>query len=212
MHWSCEQHREAVSARLDGETRPVPDHELDEHLGRCAECAAFAAQASALHRATRIRPAEDVPDLVPAVLAVAPRRPRPARAPVSVARWALGTVALTMAILALPGVLLGEATAVDTTHAARELGAFELALAAGLLVAALQPARAWGLLPLAGVLVAVLTGTAAIDALDGSTSLLAESPHLLELAGLVLLWRVGREDRGLLGWRPARHHLAVRPA
>ena len=82
-----------------------------------------------------------------------PRPPvgAPRREVISPARWALFVVALTQLVLAAPALLLGEDTGA-TVHVARELGAFDLALAVGLLVAAWQPARAWGLLPVVAAL------------------------------------------------------------
>ena len=53
-------------------------------------------------------------------------------------------------------------------HVARELGSFDVALAVGLLVAAWQPARAWGLLPVATVLALVMGVTAVLDLVDGT--------------------------------------------
>jgi copper(I)-binding protein len=75
---SCEIWREALSARLDGEEPPAGATDVDGHLASCPECAAYAGDLDALHRATRLRPAEEVPDLTDAILAQAPassRRP-----------------------------------------------------------------------------------------------------------------------------------------
>lgn len=214
MSPSCEHCRESISARFDHEAGPVPADELAEHLRSCPGCAAYEARVGALHRATRVRAAEAVPDLVGAILAATPVAGAPGRAarPVSVARWALGTLALTMVVVSLP-VLLMPAGAAEGLHTTRELGAFQLALAVGLLTAAVQPSRAWGLLPLAGVLAAALVVTATVDVLAGFTSLQAESIHLLEVAGIGLLWWVGRQE----GHDPSprvvpRRRLAPRPA
>ncbi len=103
-------------------------------------------------------------------------------------------MAVTQLLLAAPALLMGDGAG-SAVHAARELGAFDVALAAGLLVAAWQPARAWGLLPVAGVLCLVVVGTAVLDMLDGSASSSGEAQHLLDVAGLALLWLIAR-DRG----------------
>lgn len=194
----CELLREALSARLDGEDPGVEAAALDAHLAACPACTGWAAELSGLHRLVRVRAAEPVPDLTGAIMASAPRPvdPRVAAArprPVSSARWALFAVALTQLVLAAPDLVMGgDGTAV---HAARELGAFDVALAVGLLVAAWQPDRARGLLPVAGALVLVLAVTAVADVLEGSASALGETYHLLEAAGLALLWLVAREAR-----------------
>jgi len=113
-------------------------------------------------------------------------------------RWALFAVALTQLVLAGPAVLLGDSSGA-TVHTARELGAFDVALAVGLLLAAWQPARAWGLLPVAAALGLILAGTAVLDVIDGSASTLGESHHVLDLAGVALLWLVAREHRTHVG-------------
>ena len=98
-------------------------------------------------------------------------------------------------MLAAPALLLGEDSGA-TVHVARELGSFDVALAVGLLVAAWQPARAWGLLPVIAALGLVMAGTAVVDVVRGTASGFGEAHHVLDLAGLVLLWLVAREERG----------------
>ncbi len=143
----------------------------------------------------RVQQADQVPDLVPAILDRAPAPVGSPRArigePVRAARWALFTVALTQLVLAAPALLLGE-DAGASVHVARELGAFDVALAVGLLVAAWQPARAWGLLPVVAALALVMGGTAVVDVARGSAGSSGEVHHLLDLAGVGLLWLVAR--------------------
>ncbi|MGE3622055.1 MAG: zf-HC2 domain-containing protein [Acidimicrobiia bacterium] len=202
----CDDLRAAISARLDGEDPLVPGPTIDQHLSTCPPCGRWVARAAELHRLTRVRAAEAVPDLSAAIVDAAVPLPRRRLVPVgesiSWARWALFVVALTQLVLAAPALLLGDSGGA-TVHVARELGAFDVALAAGLLVAALQPERAWGLLPLVAVLGLVVLGTALLDVVDGATPALGESHHLLDLAGVGLLWRVGREGRGPVGDRSA---------
>lgn len=73
---SCEIWREALSARLDGEDLPAGTEDLDAHLATCPDCASYAHELEALHRATRLRPAEEVPDRTDVILARA-RPPAP---------------------------------------------------------------------------------------------------------------------------------------
>jgi predicted anti-sigma-YlaC factor YlaD len=103
-------------------------------------------------------------------------------------------VALTQIVLAAPALLLGE-DAGATVHIARELGAFDVALAVGLLVAAWQPARAWGLFPVVASLGLVMVGTAVLDVAGGSAGSVSEAHHVLDLAGVVCLWVVARAER-----------------
>ena len=202
----CEVIREALSARLDGETSELTDHAVDVHLGTCPACTAWAEELAVLHRMVRVREAEPVPDITVAILGAVPSAAAPRRAvgapPISVARWALFVVALTQLVLAGPAVLLGEGTGA-TVHVARELGAFDVALAVGLLLAAWQPARAWGLLPVVAALGFVLGGTAVLDVVRGTATSIGEVHHLLDLAGVAFLWWVAREDR--MAARSSRH-------
>ena len=73
----CEQIREALSARLDGEAAEPEDAVLDAHLDTCASCAAWSQDLTVLHRMVRVREAEAVPDLTAAILAAAPGAPTP---------------------------------------------------------------------------------------------------------------------------------------
>jgi predicted anti-sigma-YlaC factor YlaD len=197
----CRGVREAISAHLDGEEGPVDAAIVDAHLRACQACRAWSEDLAALHRLVRVRAADEVPDLSAAIVAARRRGRRsplvargPLAEPVSPVRWGLFVVALTQLILAVPPLLLGE-DAGATVHVARELGSFDVALAVGLLVAAWQPARAWGLFPVVAALGLVMLGTAVLDVVDGSAGLGGEAHHLLDLAGVVLLWLVAREDR-----------------
>ena len=154
----------------------------------------------------RVRAAEPVPDLSAAIVeahlpsgrAQAKVRTASARSPlaepISPVRWGLFVVALTQLVLAAPSLLLGE-DAGATVHVARELGSFDVALAIGLLVAAWQPLRAWGLFPVAAALGLVMLGTAILDVAEGSAAVGGEAHHLLDLAGVALLWMVARDAR-----------------
>lgn len=179
---------------------------IDRHVASCRACTRWVDELAGLHRAVRVRAAEEVPDLAAAIVAASPRptrAPGPAEvpAPVSTARWALFAVALSHLVLAAPALLLGDGGGA-AVHTARELGSFDVALAVGLLVAAWQPERAWGLLPVVGALALVISGTAALDLARGDATSLGEAHHLLELAGVVLLWIVAREaGRAARSWR-----------
>jgi predicted anti-sigma-YlaC factor YlaD len=196
----CDTIREALSARLDGEATGLDDDTIDTHLETCRACVAWSEELATLHRMVRVREAELVPDLSATILgsrpapATTPARRSPLGEVISPARWALFTVALTQLVLAGPALLLGEDSGA-TVHVARELGSFDVALAIGLLVAAWQPARAWGLLPVVAALALVMAGTAVLDVARGTASGLGEAHHALDIAGLVLLWWVAREEQ-----------------
>lgn len=201
----CDAIRDVLSARLDGEVSEVDDDLVDAHVGSCLRCTAWSEELSVLHRMVRVREAEPVPDLTASILGAAPARRRVAPSfasePVGTARWALFVVALTQLVLAGPALLLGEGTGA-TVHVARELGSFDVALAIGLLVAAWQPARAWGLLPVVAALACVMGGTAVVDVVRGTATSVGEVHHLLDLAGVAVLWWVARDARSLPALRP----------
>jgi predicted anti-sigma-YlaC factor YlaD len=210
----CQPCRDALSARIDGEEPSVPEAVLRRHLDGCASCRAFADGSAALHRRTSVREADPVPDLTGPILAAArsravPPEPRPAD---HWSRWALLGVALTQLAIALPPLVWGR-DADAPVHLARELGAWDLALAAALLLVVLRPARAAGLIPFALALAGTLVATAVIDVASGRAAVGGEAQHLLDLVGLALLWLMARrpvDDGPLLsGLRRHRPVLAA---
>lgn len=186
----CDQSRDLLSARLDGEATADELAVLDRHLASCVACSDFADALVGLDRTSRLILAEPVPDLTAVVMAAnAPAMRDPQR---EAARWSLALVALAQLLVALPELLTGSSGA--GVHTTRELGSWSAALAVGLLVAAWQPGRARGMLPLGAVLAGVLTLGAVVDVVTGATAGAGESVHLLEIAGIALLWLLARRD------------------
>jgi predicted anti-sigma-YlaC factor YlaD len=103
-------------------------------------------------------------------------------------RYALGVIAATEVVLGL-GSLIGDVS----LHPFRELAGADIAFAVGCLVAAVQPRRALGLLPVAVALAALIIGTGALDLVRGVTGPLSESHHLLELVGTATLVLLARQ-------------------
>lgn len=186
----CTTAREALSARLDGELSSAMDAALDEHLTDCPMCTAAAGALADASRRARVRVADSVPDLAPQVAARVRASSRPA--PWSPARVALVVVAVAQLALAVP-LLLGQApTASD--HTSREIGVTETALAVGLLAAAWRPWRAAGMLPVVVALALGLAAISVLDVVDGHVGVAGELPHLLPLAGALMLWQVRHRD------------------
>ena len=188
----CTTFREAVSARLDGEEVGLAVHELDAHLAGCAGCQAWSQAAGALAHATAAVPRDHVA-LDPAVLAslTAPtERTRAGLLATSEWRIVLALIALAQLVVAWPGLILHDGHA--SVHLAHELTAWDIGLAVGFLFAAVRPARAWGMLPLAAVLVACMVATSTVDTLSGHALLGREVVHVLEIAGLAVLWVLAR--------------------
>lgn len=216
----CDQYREALSAELDGEPPGVPAAALAGHLRGCAACTDWYGQAARVTRLARLAPAEPMPDLAPAILAALPDRPvraaRPAApvgaapAPsvrVGAARTALVAVAFVQALLAWSGALTGH-DSMTSGHVAREVGAWNLALAVAFLAAATRPRSAEALIAPVGIFVTVL-GVAAIgDAAAGDLTGDRLAGHLLVAVGLALLVIVGRSAPAQPGSPPVE---AARP-
>jgi predicted anti-sigma-YlaC factor YlaD len=184
----CERCRELLSARLDGETSPLEDAAIDRHVDRCAPCASHA---SSLRRLAGSGHAAAPGVAANALLDRLGWSPD-AEAPVW-ARYGLLTIALAEIVLAIPQLLAhGKGLFVHDLH---HLGAWDLALGVGLLVVAWQPERARGLLPTAGALAVGMAITAVVDIVDGKVPPWSEAHHVLEIAGVVCLWVVGRSFR-----------------
>jgi predicted anti-sigma-YlaC factor YlaD len=192
---NCDSAQAELSAALDGEQSRLLTAGLEEHLTRCADCQNWQEAAHRLTRRVRLTPARAIPDQTPQILAAVladrdtQRRPeRVWRLP----RVGLGAAALAQFVIFLPAVVLGQAGIGIPPHAAHELGAFNLALAVGFAAAALRPARARGMLPLVGVATAALVLFAVVDTAHGQTTLLAELPHVIAIAGSLLLYMLAR--------------------
>jgi predicted anti-sigma-YlaC factor YlaD len=189
---SCRRVQEAISARIDGEDPGLGPERIDAHLASCPACRAFAASAAAVHRQVRVQPAEPIPDLAEAIL----RAATPPAAPVAPVapewpRYVLLVVALTQLLIAIPALILGD-QAGATVHLAHELGSWDAALAAAWLVVCWSPRRASGFLPFTLALTAVMLGTGLLDVASGRTPLPSESHHILDIAGLAMVWVLAR--------------------
>lgn len=198
----CGDARLEISARLDDESTEAALEALDLHLRRCPGCRGYAAEAAAVHRSLRLRAAEPVPhDLTAGVLAAIGDDAGDSR--VGSLRVGLAVVGVVQVLVALPALLLGDDADLPA-HTARHLGSFAVAMGIGFLVAAWQPRRVGGLLPLSAVLVVCLLAGSAIDVAAGDASAWAETAgHATEVVGLGLLWLLGR-DTGQVGPRRVR--------
>lgn len=173
----------------------MPADALERHVAGCAACRSWEEAAVALARRTRVAAVGDAAD-VDVAAAVMARVGRPPRA-----RWAREQVVLLVLGLVQLGLALPDVVVTGHVHAAREVGALEVSLALGFLIAAARPARAWGMVPLVVAVVAGLLATSAVDVLDGQADLARESAHLLAVAGSVCLWSLARRPAPALRLR-----------
>ncbi|GAA4884933.1 zf-HC2 domain-containing protein [Saccharopolyspora cebuensis] len=183
----CSTFREALSARLDGETGPVPDEALDRHLLRCPDCRAWDERITGLRRGMLVREAPPVPDLTERITAAA--RPKRGR----LLRGALGVVAVAQSGLGI-AQLLGAAGVhgAHSTHLSNESAAWNLAIGIGLLWAALRPRAAGGQLPAFAGFTLIIGAVSAADLLGGHVTAGRVFSHVLVAIGVGLLIAVHR--------------------
>ncbi|MGD9702709.1 MAG: zf-HC2 domain-containing protein [Acidimicrobiia bacterium] len=192
MDVSCSAWRDAISAIADGEEPELDARLVSAHVARCPSCAAFQEDVHRLSRHAGTEQAAQMPDLAPTVVKAAQVADR--LSVWWVLRLGLIIVAVQISVFAAPALLFGETT--DTgEHAARHLGSFALAYAIGLVVVAMRPAKARGMLPMATALAACLAITAVIDVARGRSPIIGEVAHLPELMGLVFVWLLAAAPR-----------------
>lgn len=191
----CEQCRTALSARLDGETEPVPAESTDRHLAGCAACRTWQRQATALTRRLRVRPAVAEPDLTDRVLATAwpPRagtggRWRIALAVVAAAQLALGLAQLLGWHAGMPAAGGHDMGA----HLFDESTAWNVALGLGMAWVAWRARAAAGLIPVVGGFLVLLTAFCIRDLAAGTVTAMRVSEHGLLLIGFTLMLMVRR--------------------
>lgn len=200
----CDDVRLSLSARLDGEATPLPAAEVDKHLTACPGCRAWLATAQRVTRVVRVQ-AVDVPDLTERILAAARdegalpptgRTPPPAVRIRGGVRGALGLLAVVQLLLAVPR-LLGAVG--HDLHAGREVAAFDIALAVGLLVVACYPEYAKVFAPVVVTLVVCFAAASGMDILQGVVTPGDVAIHALSVAQAGLVWVLARTARS----RPA---------
>ncbi len=191
------QIRHAISARLDGEDPGFDEASIYGHLASCPDCRAFAHDTEQLHRAVRLAPAPEIPDLTPGILAAigAETVQDATRAEDGetqhALRWILFAIAVTQIAIAIPALLFG-ADAGLPVHTARHIGSFDVALGVGFFYAAWKPSRIPGLLPVVAALVICLVGSSLLDVASGNTAALGEAQHALDFVGLAVVWLLSR--------------------
>ena len=198
MGMTCERYREGASARLDGEPLGMSASALENHLGSCADCAAWLRAAERAGRGLRVTGATP-PDLSEQILqnVVLPA------ARLSRRRWMLraglailGFVQWALAVPAIFGDNVGmQAGMAMGVHAAHESAAWNLAMGASFLAVAVKPARAVGALPILTTFVSVLAVLSVPDLISGVVSPSRLASHAGVLVGLVLVVLMWRSER-----------------
>jgi predicted anti-sigma-YlaC factor YlaD len=203
----CEQVREALSARLDGESSASADALADRHVQTCAECADWYERAARITRLARtsvvpaaeIGAAADDDRLLDVVSAAAPgpgwgRAGRGLRCLLGLLGF--GQFALGVAQIAALGMSrgVGSAGGMTSHHLLHESAAWNVAVGAAYLWIATRRARPNGVLPILTAFVAVLMLLSLDDLLVGEVavgSLLTHAMVVLGYAVCVLLRHPG---------------------
>jgi len=192
----CDRAREAISARIDGEDPGVPDGVLEAHLAGCDACRAWQQRAHALTRRARLGGPFLDHDLTGQVLATLPAAPGRGRLRLAL-RAALLALSLGQLAVTVPLLILGHDPEAST-HAAHELGSFDLALAIAFAVGSVRPTLSAGLAWTCAIAAGGLAGTAIADLIGGQTFGADEAQHLIAVVGaLLLIWQARTSRTGV---------------
>ena len=191
----CSEIRRSISALLDHEKPSLPGEVVTAHMASCAGCRTWSTEAAGLHRAMRVQAAPVEPDRTDVIMAALPRRAtrRAVADHLRPLRVVTLMIALIQAAAAVP-LLLGHSDEMHG-HYARHVGVFSAALAIGLLVAAWQPERARGLLPMLAVVALGLTWSCLDDLVAGRSVPGSAIAHGADLAGLAAVWMLAHSNR-----------------
>ncbi len=193
----CEDCREALSARLDGETEPAPPEAVDRHVAGCPDCRSWFARAERLHRTILLRPAPPVPDLTAVIMERTPAPPGegwPAR--IALALVAIAQLGLAFAqLLGVEDHAAGHGGESLVGHLSHESSAWNLAVGVGLGWAAFRTKAASGQLPALTGFVALLLALSAGDLVTGQVTADRVLTHGLVVLGVALLFVVHRQYR-----------------
>jgi predicted anti-sigma-YlaC factor YlaD len=181
MHMDCEAAREEISEAIDsGKAVAIP---VEEHLEGCAACGRWQEAAHQLRRASLRTVAKD--ENLAVRISRLPER-------FTLHRWqrfALAWAAVLLIATNIVGMFeQGSGTAI---HLERHQAAFDVALGLAFLFVAWRPDRAYGMVPFAATFTFALSISAIIDLVNGASTLVRESAHLIELTGLGILWMLG---------------------
>lgn len=185
-----------MSARLDGEPLGMSATGLEHHLVSCPDCARWSEAAERVTRSLRldVRPVPDLSHEITATVALPVQRVLRRRLVLRSLLLVTGAAQIAIGVPALVGDSLGMTM---TMHAAHETAAWNIAIGAAFLAAAVLPRRAAGLIPLLGSFLLVLGVLSVHDIASGAVSAGRLATHLAALIGLVLLVAIDRAERAL---------------
>lgn len=178
----CEQCRESLSARSDGEWAPYPSASVDAHVHSCVGCQAYAQTLG-------------VPPLTPSstrLLAI-PTMSAARLRTILIARWVMALTGLAQIMTAIPSIFAKSGH--HTDHEARHIAAFAIALGVGMMYAAWRPHRAAGMVPSFVALVVCLAISCVLHLASGELPGRAEFTHLFAPVAAGTLWLLAHVSR-----------------
>jgi predicted anti-sigma-YlaC factor YlaD len=189
----CEQCREELSARLDGEDDPARRPAVDAHVSECEECQQWSDDAAAVTRLIRMSVVTGDPSAIrETVLDAAPGPGR--RRVAGGLRIALGVLGAAQFALGMAQVSAFSTAAhdhagvgVSSAHLWHESAAWNVALGAGFGWIAVRRSRPSGLVPLLTAFVGLLTLLSANDFWMGQVDATRLFSHGLIVAGYLIV-------------------------
>jgi len=184
----CTQAIEILSADLDGEADLTEVSAATAHAARCVPCRSLRREMQMLDATLRGDPAPPSPDFAPRIVDATRRSAKVRRL---VARVALFVVGLLLLADVVPQILATSGPA----HMEHHLAVWGLTYAVALLTIALRPSLSRVVRPIATLFATSMLLIAVIDIIRGETPMLAETHHLLEVAGVALIWVISLPSR-----------------
>jgi predicted anti-sigma-YlaC factor YlaD len=224
----CEECREALSARLDGEDDPAERSSVDAHVAACEACARWVDDAAAVTRLVRMslvpEPApSDLSETVVAAMAPARARRRLAYG-LRILLGALGAAQFLLGVaqLSLMSAELHEhSVGASPAHLWHESAAWNIAVGAAFGWIAVRRIRPAGLLTLLSVFVGMLALVSLNDLWFGGVDAQRLLSHGFVIAGYLVILAMSRPaldftdpssgSRSSVGWR-ARFDQASEPS
>ncbi|BCJ34160.1 membrane protein [Actinocatenispora thailandica] len=194
----CDQCREALSARLDGEPEPGSAVQTDHHLAGCPGCREWQRRAGALTRRLRLRPVPELPAVRVELTAPVPT----AGGGAGPWRIALAVVAVGQLALAVAQILGWHAGMLMSTPGPHDMGAhlfdestaWNLALAVAMACVAWRAGTATGLILVVGGFLVALTVFCVRDLAAGEVTAARLAEHGLLVVGFSLMLTVRRKS------------------
>lgn len=197
----CDDFRESLSARLDGEDDPAERPATDAHLASCAACGTWFEAAAQVTRLARTAPVPDDIDLTSTILANLPApaaRPRGRRL-VPVLRVLLGALGVAQFLLGAAQISgfaaaahLHSVTGQPAGHLWHESAAWNVAVGAGFAWIAWRHTRPTGIVPTLTAFVAVLTLLTVNDLIGGRVDVARVLSHTIIVAGYAIILYLSR--------------------